>query len=49
MIYGIEMRGNGLTPHDDPDDRPAGIFDGTTTVHTGPDAGTSLLLPVIPK
>lgn len=49
VIYGIEMRGNGLTPHDDPDDRPAGIFDGTTTVHTGPDAGTSLLLPVIPK
>ena len=43
-----EMRGNALTPHPDPDDRPAGTFDGTTTVHTGPDSGTSLLLPVIP-
>ncbi|MFJ4654677.1 CocE/NonD family hydrolase [Nocardia sp. NPDC088792] len=48
VVYGIQMRGNGLTPHDDPDDRPAGIFDGTTTVHTGPDSRTSLLLPVIP-
>ncbi|WP_312026548.1 CocE/NonD family hydrolase [Rhodococcus aetherivorans] len=48
VIYGIEQRGNGVFVHDDPDDRPAGIFDGTTTVHTGPDARTSLLLPVIP-
>lgn len=48
VIYGIEQRGNGVFVHDDPDDRPAGIFDGKTTVHTGPDSGSSLLLPMIP-
>ena len=48
VLYGIEQRGNGVFVHDDPDDRPAGVFDGTTTLYTGPDAGASLLLPVIP-
>lgn len=48
LVYGIEQRGNGVFVHDDPDDHPAGVFDGTTTVFTGPGAGTSLLLPVIP-
>ncbi|BCW48669.1 hypothetical protein StoSoilB13_10110 [Arthrobacter sp. StoSoilB13] len=48
VAYGIEQRGNGVFVHDDPDDRPAGIFDGVTTLYTGPDSGTSLLLPVIP-
>jgi hypothetical protein len=48
VLYGIENRGNGVFVHDDPDDRPAGTFDGTTTVYTGPESGTSLLLPVIP-
>ncbi|WP_316575784.1 CocE/NonD family hydrolase [Nocardia canadensis] len=48
VVYGIEQRGNGVFVHDDPDDRPAGVFDGTTTLHTGPGAGSSLLLPVIP-
>ncbi|WP_370588823.1 CocE/NonD family hydrolase C-terminal non-catalytic domain-containing protein [Pseudonocardia sp. C8] len=49
VVYGIEQRGNGVFVHDDPDDRPAGTFDGTTTIHTGPAAGTSILLPVIPS
>ncbi|MEN0139181.1 MAG: CocE/NonD family hydrolase [Rhodococcus sp. (in: high G+C Gram-positive bacteria)] len=48
VAYGIEQRGNGVFVHDDPHDRPAGIFDGVTTVHTGPASGTSILLPVIP-
>ncbi|MFK4296547.1 putative acyl esterase [Arthrobacter sp. GAS37] len=48
VAYGIEQRGNGVFVHDDPDDRPTGIFDGVTTLHTGPGSGTSLLLPVIP-
>lgn len=48
VVYGIEQRGNGVFVHDDPDDRPVEIFGGTTTIHTGPAAGTSLLLPVIP-
>jgi hypothetical protein len=32
----------------DPEDRPPDIFDGTTTIHTGPDTPTHVLLPVIP-
>ncbi|MDF3308175.1 CocE/NonD family hydrolase C-terminal non-catalytic domain-containing protein [Rhodococcus sp. T2V] len=48
VAYGIEQRGNGVFVHDDPHYRPAGIFDGVTTVHTGPASGTSILLPVIP-
>jgi uncharacterized protein len=48
QLYGIPLRGNGTFVHDDPDDRPAGIFDGTTTIVTGPGSGTSVLLPVIP-
>ena len=41
---------NGVGPfkHDDPRDRPAAIFGGEVTVHTGPDRPSHLLLPVIP-
>ncbi|MEV7085566.1 CocE/NonD family hydrolase [Streptomyces sp. NPDC093085] len=49
QLYGITMRGNGTFVHDDPDDRPAGIFDGSTTVFTGGTQGSQLLLPVIPR
>lgn len=42
------FRGSGLFLHTDPDDRPAGIFGGTTTIHTGPDTPSHLLLPIIP-
>jgi predicted acyl esterase len=48
VVYGIEQRGNGVFVHDDPDDRRAGTFDGTTTVFTGPGSQSRLLLPVIP-
>jgi predicted acyl esterase len=34
--------------HDDPVDRPAGRFSGTTTLHLGPDRRATLLIPVIP-
>jgi hypothetical protein len=42
---------NGVGPfkHDDPRDRPAEIFGGDVTVHTGPDRQSHLLLPVIPE
>ena len=42
------FRGSGLFLHTDPNDRPADVFDGTTTVHTGPDTASHLLLPIIP-
>jgi predicted acyl esterase len=45
---GIVMRGCSLHIHDDPQDRPAEVFDGTTTVHTGGKYASHLLLPVIP-
>ena len=41
-------RGSGPWYHNDPRDRPAEVFAGTTTVHTGPDHDCHLLLPVIP-
>jgi predicted acyl esterase len=41
-------RGSGPWLHDDPRDRPADIFSGTTTLHTGPGREAYLLLPVIP-
>jgi hypothetical protein len=48
LVYGIPQRGNGVFVHDDPEDRPAGgVFDGTTTLLTGPTAGSSILLPIV--
>jgi predicted acyl esterase len=41
-------RGSGPFLHDDPHDRPAEVFGGTTTLHTGPRHETFLLVPVIP-
>jgi hypothetical protein len=38
-----ELRGSGPFLHDDPDDRPPGLFGGTVTVH----AGSYVLLPVV--
>ena len=35
--------------HDDPDDRPARVFGGTTTLVSGPLHPSHLLLPVIPR
>jgi len=43
------MKGSGAFIHDDPTDRPAEIFGGTVTLHTGGgDDAPHVLLPVIP-
>ncbi len=42
-----ELRGCGPFLHDDPRDRPAAVFDGTTTLHVGPAHAAYLLLPII--
>lgn len=38
----------GIFRHDDPRDRPAKIFGGTVTLHTGPNEQAYVLLPIIP-
>jgi hypothetical protein len=35
--------------HDEPADRPADIFGGVTTLYSGGDHASYLLLPIIPK
>jgi uncharacterized protein len=47
--FGVTMRGNGIFVHDDAADRPAGLFGGTTTLLSGADSPSYLLLPVIPR
>jgi predicted acyl esterase len=47
--YGVEMKGHGMFLHNDPDDRPAKVFGGTTTLVSGPRHPSHLLLPVIPR
>jgi uncharacterized protein len=42
------MRGVGPFNHDDPDDRPAAVFGGRTTLHFDGDRMPYVLLPVIP-
>ena len=42
------LTGCGPFLHDDPLDRPAGLFAGDVTVYTGPGNASSLLVPVIP-
>jgi uncharacterized protein len=46
--FGVTMRGNGIFVHDDPADRPPAVFGGTTTLLSGGDTPSHLLLPVIP-
>jgi len=41
--------GCGLFRHDDPRDRPADIFGGDVTLHTGPSQQAYVMLPVIPE
>jgi predicted acyl esterase len=48
-IYGVPMKGHGIFVHVDPHDRPADIFGGTTTLVSGPDQESYLLLPFIPR
>jgi hypothetical protein len=42
------MKGHGMFLHNDPDDRPASVFGGITTLESGPGHPSYLLLPVIP-
>jgi predicted acyl esterase len=42
------MQGVGPFKHDEPSDRPADIFGGTTTLHFGKERQPYVLLPVIP-
>jgi predicted acyl esterase len=44
-----ELKGCGPFLHDDPVDRPAKVFGGTTTVHIGGGRDGFVLLPVIPS
>ncbi|HWE99887.1 MAG TPA: CocE/NonD family hydrolase [Caulobacteraceae bacterium] len=46
--FSHELRGCGPFLHNDPKDRPAEIFGGKVTIHTGRDHPSFLLLPVIP-
>jgi uncharacterized protein len=46
--FANEMRGSGPFLHNDPEDRPAAVFGGRHTIHTGQAHPSSLLLPVIP-
>jgi predicted acyl esterase len=45
---GYELRGCGLNVHDDPETRPAAVYDGRVTVYAGGRRPSSLLVPVIP-
>ena len=49
MIYQRAMTGSGPWWHTSPDDRPAGVFGGRTTVETAPDQPATLLVPIIPR
>jgi predicted acyl esterase len=49
QIYGKEMRGSSVLLHDHPADRTPERFAGETTVHTGGQHASFLLLPVIPE
>jgi predicted acyl esterase len=42
-------KGCGPFLHADPSDRPADVFGGNVTIHTGGDQNSYLLLPVIPE
>ena len=43
-----ELTGCGPFLHDDPRDRPADVFGGTTSLHFGRDKQPYLLVPIIP-
>src|SRR5262249_15357741 len=45
---GQKWTGVGPFRHDDPRDRPAAVFGGDVTLHTGPQRQAYLLLPIIP-
>jgi predicted acyl esterase len=46
---GTQWHGCGPFVHNDPRDRPADVFGGDVTLHTGPNRQAYLLLPIIPE
>lgn len=48
-VYGVPMKGNGIFLHNDPIDRPADVYGGTTTLIAGPDQAPYVLLPFVPR
>lgn len=48
-VYGMPMKGNGIFLHNDPIDRPADVYGGTTTLIAGPDQAPYVLLPFVPR
>jgi hypothetical protein len=42
------MKGSGIFLHNDPSDRPADVFGGMYTIHTGGDRASHLVVPLIP-
>ena len=47
LNFGVPLQGSGPFQHNDPVDRPADIFSGHTTVHTGGDRASWLQLPIV--
>ena len=47
--FHYSTRGTGGMTHNDPDNRPAGIFDTEVTLHAGGGRHPYLLLPIIPE
>lgn len=45
----VPSRGSGPFLHDHPVDRAKEVFGGRTTLHTGPERASHLLVPIIPK
>ncbi len=48
MSFANLMRGSGPFLHTNPEDRPASVFGGRTTIHTDGAWASYLLLPVMP-
>jgi uncharacterized protein len=44
-----QMRGCGPYLHEEPRDRPAGVFDGVQTIHAGGEHPSHLLVPIVPE
>jgi predicted acyl esterase len=47
LNFAVPLQGSGPFQHNDPVDRPAEIFGGHTTVHTGADTASWLQLPIV--
>ena len=48
-VYGVKLRGYGMFVHTDPANRPADVYGGTTTLVSGPERESYLLLPFVPR